>query len=422
LITESFSFDLLAALLRTSPAALLGPLREALAAGLVVEVGAELGAPDPLNRAVLAARADAVTRAAARDAALAHVEPEVAVPPAVAAVLAATAEPGDAAALAVLRRAVAERPSAEPAVRALELTPDHDAELLDTAAELLARADRSDDARALVQAALERGLAAPDEARARLALARLAGVEDVAEAAAQSARAAALPDLPPAVVAQVLAERALGLALIGDGPQAATVATAAVAAARAIPDPAAEATALLAASMAAFARHATDEALALGEDALRAVRRDGALPVALWVPGSCWRCLLRSASGQSAEALAEADAGLRVADDHHHAPARRLWSATRACLLPDADRLREDATTGDAPAPPTGWDALTAAELRVVEEVARGGTNRDVAEALGLSANTVGTHLRHAFAKLGVGSRVELARLAAARDRERGDS
>jgi DNA-binding NarL/FixJ family response regulator len=45
----------------------------------------------------------------------------------------------------------------------------------------------------------------------------------------------------------------------------------------------------------------------------------------------------------------------------------------------------------------------------------RGATNREVAERLYLSPYTVNSHLRHVFTKLGIRSRVELARLAAER-------
>ncbi len=45
--------------------------------------------------------------------------------------------------------------------------------------------------------------------------------------------------------------------------------------------------------------------------------------------------------------------------------------------------------------------------------VAGGLGNREVAERLYLSRYTVETHLKHVFAKLGVGSRAELAALAA---------
>jgi DNA-binding CsgD family transcriptional regulator len=69
------------------------------------------------------------------------------------------------------------------------------------------------------------------------------------------------------------------------------------------------------------------------------------------------------------------------------------------------------------PAPGTavqkiGWNSLTAAELRVVRLVVQGLRNREVAGQLHLSTHTVDTHLRHAFAKLGVSSRVQLTRHA----------
>jgi DNA-binding CsgD family transcriptional regulator len=61
------------------------------------------------------------------------------------------------------------------------------------------------------------------------------------------------------------------------------------------------------------------------------------------------------------------------------------------------------------------WPELTESEFAVVSLVAQGATNREVADRLYLSAYTVNSHLRHVFAKLGIRSRVELARLAAER-------
>ncbi|MFI0353256.1 helix-turn-helix transcriptional regulator [Actinomadura sp. 9N407] len=58
-----------------------------------------------------------------------------------------------------------------------------------------------------------------------------------------------------------------------------------------------------------------------------------------------------------------------------------------------------------------GWDALTPAEQRVASLVAEGATNRQAADKLFLSPATVGTHVMHAFRKLGVNSRVGLARI-----------
>ncbi|MET7694931.1 helix-turn-helix transcriptional regulator [Streptomyces sp. NPDC005483] len=59
------------------------------------------------------------------------------------------------------------------------------------------------------------------------------------------------------------------------------------------------------------------------------------------------------------------------------------------------------------------WRGLTRSELGVVRLIAHGATNREAAERLFVSPHTVNTHLRHAFEKLGVRSRVQLARLYA---------
>jgi DNA-binding CsgD family transcriptional regulator len=58
-----------------------------------------------------------------------------------------------------------------------------------------------------------------------------------------------------------------------------------------------------------------------------------------------------------------------------------------------------------------GWDSLTDAELKVINLIAQGVTNRDVATRLHLSLHTVKTHVRNAFAKLGINSREQLAQL-----------
>jgi DNA-binding CsgD family transcriptional regulator len=55
---------------------------------------------------------------------------------------------------------------------------------------------------------------------------------------------------------------------------------------------------------------------------------------------------------------------------------------------------------------------MTASEEAVARLVAEGFTNREVAERLFVSPHTVDGHLRHIFTKLGVKSRVDLARIA----------
>ncbi|MCG8965232.1 LuxR C-terminal-related transcriptional regulator [Streptomyces sp. CL12-4] len=79
-------------------------------------------------------------------------------------------------------------------------------------------------------------------------------------------------------------------------------------------------------------------------------------------------------------------------------------------------RLRKLGIRGPASAgaaPDAGWRGLTRSEFGVVRLVALGATNREAAQRLFLSPHTVDTHLRHAFEKVGVRSRVQLARLYA---------
>jgi DNA-binding CsgD family transcriptional regulator len=65
--------------------------------------------------------------------------------------------------------------------------------------------------------------------------------------------------------------------------------------------------------------------------------------------------------------------------------------------------------------PPTGWDGLTPAERQVVLLVAEGLSNPEIAQRLFVSRATVKTHLAHAFSKLNVTSRAQLAVVAARR-------
>ncbi|BBY72938.1 helix-turn-helix transcriptional regulator [Mycobacterium paraintracellulare] len=64
-----------------------------------------------------------------------------------------------------------------------------------------------------------------------------------------------------------------------------------------------------------------------------------------------------------------------------------------------------------SPRAKSGWGSLTDSELTVVNLIAQGATNRDVATELHLSPHTVKTHVHNAFAKLGVSSRAQLAQL-----------
>jgi DNA-binding CsgD family transcriptional regulator len=133
--------------------------------------------------------------------------------------------------------------------------------------------------------------------------------------------------------------------------------------------------------------------------------------------------MLESSSRPLLYAAAAEDAGGELArTDHPDTALDQLNAAFDTYLhheaLADARRVgRELRRLGvqrrivSYPRAKTGWDSLTDSELKVVNLIAQGATNRDVAEQLHLSLHTVKTHVHNAFAKLGVNSREQLTRL-----------
>ncbi len=120
-------------------------------------------------------------------------------------------------------------------------------------------------------------------------------------------------------------------------------------------------------------------------------------------------------------AMADEGAGVALAaagDRGTSAPllvrALETYDALGATL--DADRVQaalrsiglRRGATGRRKRPASGWDALTATEVRVVSLVGEGLTNGRIAERLYISRRTVQTHLRSIFDKLGAKSRTEV--------------
>jgi DNA-binding CsgD family transcriptional regulator len=140
-----------------------------------------------------------------------------------------------------------------------------------------------------------------------------------------------------------------------------------------------------------------------------------ALLAAADVLHSASRPLLYAAAAEDAGAeLAHADRGGEALDQlnaafdtylHHEAlaDARRVGRELR--------RLGVQRRIVSQPRTKTGWDSLTDSELKVVNLIAQGVTNRDVAAQLHLSLHTVKTHVHNAFAKLDINSRAQLAQL-----------
>jgi DNA-binding NarL/FixJ family response regulator len=110
--------------------------------------------------------------------------------------------------------------------------------------------------------------------------------------------------------------------------------------------------------------------------------------------------------GDRAKAVAALESALAAFTDlGAAAPASRVQATLQAAGV----RRRKWAAVQQRPE--SGWEALTPMERRVALLVAEGHTNRSAADELVLSASTIGTHLRAAFGKLGVNSRVQLTRL-----------
>jgi DNA-binding CsgD family transcriptional regulator len=70
---------------------------------------------------------------------------------------------------------------------------------------------------------------------------------------------------------------------------------------------------------------------------------------------------------------------------------------------------------GERKRPSSGWASLTPMERQVVDLLADGFRNTEIAARLFVAPSTVKTHLAHVFAKLGVSTRAELAALATRR-------
>lgn len=92
-------------------------------------------------------------------------------------------------------------------------------------------------------------------------------------------------------------------------------------------------------------------------------------------------------------------------------PAAR-WSSPRPrstrCSSGWTERARSELARVGARRPPAAGE-LTPTESRVVEQAAAGLSNKQIAKSLYVSVHTIEVHLSHAYAKLGVGSRAQLA-------------
>ncbi|MDP7725236.1 LuxR family transcriptional regulator [Mycobacterium sp. TY814] len=87
----------------------------------------------------------------------------------------------------------------------------------------------------------------------------------------------------------------------------------------------------------------------------------------------------------------------------------QVWAEGAALSIEEAIAYAQRGR-GERKRPTSGWGALTPMELDVARLVAEGLGNKDIGARLFISPRTVQSHLRHAYAKLGLSSRVELSR------------
>jgi DNA-binding NarL/FixJ family response regulator len=126
-------------------------------------------------------------------------------------------------------------------------------------------------------------------------------------------------------------------------------------------------------------------------------------------------------SSEVADALARAAIAARAEIGYAHSlgPATKALengtpAASDALSLNEALRLAMS-RRGQRGRPSSGWESLTPAETRVVELVAKGLTNPEIARRLYVSRDTVKSHVSSALMKLALRTRVQLAATASRR-------
>ena len=179
---------------------------------------------------------------------------------------------------------------------------------------------------------------------------------------------------------------------------------------------------------------AANAALRATQEISNTVGEGYALEVLAWLAADAGRCqraawLLGAAQGLWERLGGGRLSGSAVLEDYHRRSAAKAagtlgtaWyaelhtaGATRPLAEIAAAALAGHDVLPERPHPRadeiSGWDGsegLTTREREIAVLVARGLSNRDIAERLVISKRTVDTHVNHIFAKLGLSSRVQL--------------
>lgn len=351
-----FSADELAALTGTSPAAILGALREAIAAGLVVEDGDRAAFRHDLVREAVDATLPRTVRQSLRRRAIDVMLRHGAEPSDVAELVMEVAQPGDGMSVSILRRAAAQTGLVCPMVagtlsrRALDLTPPGDPARGTLTAETLAYliyAGKAAEAVRLMTTAAGDLTDPAAEAEARLSLAHLSLQYSTADVIDQCERALGLPGVPDELRVHLLSFLSLGQDMFGDADAAQRSAQEATELARASGDPENEVFTLVPRAVRALA--GGNWRLALDLVAEPSARRHSlqGMAVRLWLPNA-WEALLSIVVGRLDEAFALIEAGMKEAQRDGISANIRVWSMLRGRALFSVGRLADAGAEAEA--------------------------------------------------------------------------
>jgi hypothetical protein len=353
---RSFSLDELASLMDVPASRLIEPVREALAAGLLVDYGNRLGfRHDLIREATEADLPVAVKRSLQRralDVLLAHGAPPVDA----ATLVMEVARPGDDQAIELLHRAAVEIGRVSPSVaaplsrRVLELTPatdpDWSTRVVETV-DLLVHSGHAAEAEQLIAQSAGRMADHAAEAAARMTLGSLELQYSPGACAEHCGKGLALPDLPPALRVALLSMRACGLEMVGDVDSAADCAGHASTEAEALGDTFEAVVTLPARALVAFDRGDWRTAVRLAERGVEKQELADVPARRAWM-FDAWNALILIALGRLGEALELINEGTRSAEREGISANLRVWSMLRCRTMLALGRFADASADAEA--------------------------------------------------------------------------
>jgi len=352
---RSFSVDELAGLMDLPAASIIEPVREALAAGLIVDHGSRLAFRHDLIREAIEAELPSAVKQSLQRRAL-DVLLEHGAPPADAATLVMeVARPGDQEAIDLLHRATLEIGRVSPSVaaqlsrRLLELTLDTDpnwsTRVVETT-DLLVHSGQAAEAENLIARTSGR-IDHAAEAAARMTLGSLELQYGPAACAEQCGKGLMLPDLPPALRVALLSLRTCALEMCGDIDAAAECADQATAEARALGETFEAIVTLPARALVAFDRGDWRAALEFADRGVKNQELADVPARRAWM-FDAWYALILISLGRLQQALELINGGTRSAEREGISANLRVWSMLRCRTMLALGRFADASAEAEA--------------------------------------------------------------------------